>query len=207
MFRPICSDRSFAGVSLAESFAEAAAKEYGEDIGLICCSDGGTSLDQWRADDVLFDNAVNCAKLAMRTSKLVGILWHQGEADCAEHLAASYRERFEAMICELRSRLGLEDAPLLVGALGDFLKDRVESPLLANYPAVNRALAEYAQSDSRVFYVSAEGLGDNGDNLHFNADALYEFGLRYFAAFKSAFDGADSASPDSKLDRTEMELL
>ena len=208
MFRPITPDRSFAGVSLAESFAESAVKKYGEDVGLICCSDGGTSLDQWRPGDVLFDNAVNCARLAMRSSKLVGILWHQGEADCAPELAATYRERLMAMVNELRRQLGVENVPFIVGALGDFLPLRETSPALANYRAVNAALMEYADSDPRVAYVAADGLGDNGDNLHFNSDALYEFGIRYFDAFDKLFTATDASdTPDADLGRTEMELL
>ena len=207
MFRPITSDRSFAGVSLAESFAERAAEVYGEDIGLICCSDGGTSLDQWRAGEVLFDNAVNCARLAMRTSKLVGILWHQGEADCAPELAATYKERLEAMVAEIRRQLGVGNIPFIVGALGDFLPLRETSPNLVNYGKVNEALAAFAEDDISSAFVAADGLGDNGDNLHFNSDALYEFGLRYFNAFDSVFSGAESDTPDADLRRTEMELL
>ena len=33
-------------------------------------------------------------------------------------------------------------------------------------------------------FVSAEGLGANPDNLHFNAKALYEFGIRYFEEYQ-----------------------
>lgn len=33
-------------------------------------------------------------------------------------------------------------------------------------------------------YVSADGLTANKDNLHFNAEALYEFGLRYFEEYE-----------------------
>ena len=31
--------------------------------------------------EILYDNTVNNAKLAQRTSELAGILWHQGESD------------------------------------------------------------------------------------------------------------------------------
>lgn len=30
---------------------------------------------------------------------------------------------------------------------------------------------------------------DNGDHLHFNADALYQLGLRYFDEFEKLHDG------------------
>lgn len=53
MFRLINPDRSFSGVSLAESFAEKYAKEHDVDVGLICCADGGTCIDQWMADNSL----------------------------------------------------------------------------------------------------------------------------------------------------------
>ena len=84
MFRPINPDRSFSGVNLAESFAEKYSKKYGVDVGLICCADGGTSLDQWQESGLLFDNAVYNAELANRTSTIAGVLWHQGEADGRE---------------------------------------------------------------------------------------------------------------------------
>lgn len=66
MFRPINPDRSFSGVNLAESFAEQYAKKYAVDVGLICCADGGTSLEQWKKGGLLFENAVSQAKLAKK---------------------------------------------------------------------------------------------------------------------------------------------
>ena len=74
MFRPIHPDRSFSGVCLAESFAESYAKKHNVDVGLICCADGGTTLDQWQEGGLLYDNAVSQARLAQRTSTIVGVL-------------------------------------------------------------------------------------------------------------------------------------
>jgi hypothetical protein len=58
MYRPINCDRGFAGVSLAESFAEKYAKEHGCTVGLIGCADGGVSLNHWQPGEALFENAV-----------------------------------------------------------------------------------------------------------------------------------------------------
>ena len=55
------------------------------DVGLICCADGGTEPDQWQPGEPLFDHAVYQAKLAMRSSQITGVLWHQGESDCCCH--------------------------------------------------------------------------------------------------------------------------
>ena len=184
MFRPINPDRSFAGANLAEGFAEKYALKYGVDVGLICCADGGSSLDQWKPGSILFDNAVYQARLASRTSTIAGVLWHQGEADCRSDLAASYKGRFEIMMREFRTELDLYDVPFLVGGLGDFLADCTLDPYVGNYKAVNESLRQIAENNEMTGFVSASGLTANEDNLHFNSASLYEFGLRYFDEFE-----------------------
>ena len=115
MFRPINPDRSSSGVSLAESFAEAYSKKHDVDVGLICCADGGTKLAQWMPGELLFDHAVFQAKLAQRTSEIVGVLWHQGEGDCTEELCSTYQQRLEVMIRALRKELNLQKVPVILG--------------------------------------------------------------------------------------------
>ena len=210
LFRPVHNDRSFAGVCLAESFAERYAETYGVQVGLIPCADGGTVLDQWMPGEILFDHAVAQAKLAMRSSKIEGILWHQGEADCGETLYPTYQARLTTVIEAFRKALGMPDVPFLVGGLGDFLAECPLSETLKNYTFVNDALRRVAAEQPRVGFVSAQGLSANPDNLHFNAKALHEFGLRYFEEFRQLMGeeivskiGTDDAEPK----RTEMELL
>ena len=208
MFRPINPDRDFSGVNLAESFAEAYAKKYNVDVGLICCADGGTSLEQWKAADVLFDNAVYQAKLASRTSQIVGILWHQGEADCNPAFYPTYQERFEVMVAEMRKQLDLNNVPLILGGLGDFLADCPLDDNLKNYVHINKALQNIARDNPMTGFASAEGLTSNPDFLHFSADGLYHFGLRYFDAFEQLNQGRTLAQDTpSDTQRTQMELL
>ena len=103
MFRPVNPDRAFSGTCLAESFAKAYSIANPEVlVGIIPCADGGTMLEQWLPGEVLFDNAVNNAKLAMRTSKLMGVLWHQGEGDCSPEHYSCYAKRFEGIMDCLR---------------------------------------------------------------------------------------------------------
>lgn len=188
MFRPINADRRFSGTCLAESFAEKYSQKFGVDVGLICCADGGTSLDQWKESSLLFDNAVYNAKLAQRTSTIAGILWHQGESDCSPEKIATYKERFEKMINALKRELDLYDVPVLIGGLGDFLPFREDNEFLKNYASLNEQLKLIAETNDMTGYVSAEGLTANPDNLHFNAAALYEFGQRYFNEFDKIRD-------------------
>lgn len=205
MFRPINPDRSTSGVSLAESFAEAYAKKHNVDVGLICCADGGTELNQWQPGEPLFEHAVCQAKLAMRSSQIVGVLWHQGESDCCDGLYQTYQARFETMLQAFQKELNLH-VPFIVGGLGDYL---ALYPL-PDYIHINEALKNIAASNQMVGYASAEGLASNPDHLHFHADALYQFGLRYFDEFERLRVNNDTACENTvteDLRRTKMELL
>ena len=187
MYRPINCDRGFAGVSLAESFAEKYAKEHNCTVGLIGCADGGVTLNHWQPGEALFENAVYMCKLAMRSSTIAGVLWHQGEGDCTDGRWQVYGEKCRNMFEALRRELDLYDVPFLVGGLGDFLPLRgkeINQPKFNNYNLLNGELEKLAQSTDYIGYVSARGLTANPDNLHFNSKSLYEFGLRYYSAFE-----------------------
>jgi len=211
MYVPVNPDRPFSGICLAESFADAYAKEHGVDVGLIPCADGGTSLDQWQVGGLLFSNALYQAELASRTSTIAGVLWHQGETDCQDHLYSQYEEKCSVILDAFREKLDLYDVPFLVGGLGDYLVNRDEDPYLGrNYQHVNDALKSMAKKDEMMGFVSAEGLLSNPDYLHFSAAALREFGLRYYEKFKELekkdkiFE--EKAEADAAI-RSAMELL
>ncbi len=211
MYRPVNPDRPFSGTCLAESFAAAYAEEHRDvEVGIIPCADGGTSIDQWREGGLLFDNAVYLTKLALRTSHLVGILWHQGEADCEPRLYPHYRNKIAALMAALRRELDAENIPLIVGGLGDFLKERDPANMLTNYPYINEALLDFAKSTHRTEFVSAAGLTSRPDRLHFNHESLMEFGKRYYEAYKKIEDTERVFDEKSKMDdaqRSAMESL
>ena len=209
LYYPVNCDRPFSGHCLAESFADAYAKAHPDVlVGLIPCADGGTSLDQWCEGGLLYDHAVMQTRLALRTSTVVGVLWHQGEADCSPALYPLYKEKFNRIKAALRRDLDFHDVPFLVGGLGDFLPLRGGS--LVNYAHVNASLVKVADADPFCGFVSAEGLGENGDNLHFSAPALREFGLRYYGEFlkleKKDRVFIDKPREDGAV-RSEIELL
>ena len=183
MIPPVNPDRFFAGVSLAESFADIYQREHGVDVGLIPCADGGTQLAQWREGSLLFDHAVLQARLAERTSSLAGVLWHQGESDCHPGLAEVYREKLEAFYAALKRELHLENVPFVVGGLGAFLDElEVEK---AYWRQVNEQLKAFTEAHPTTAFASADGLRGRPDHLHFDAASQREFGLRYYDAFKT----------------------
>ncbi|MBQ0111417.1 MAG: sialate O-acetylesterase [Oscillospiraceae bacterium] len=185
LFRPLNQDGATAGYCLAESFANDYAKEHPDvTVGLIPCADGGTTLNQWQPGELLFDNAVYQTTLALRTSTVVGILWHQGENDCSDEFYPLYKKKLSNIVNELRTCLGLHDVPFIAGGLGDFLPECIDFPELNNYYKVNEQLKEMSESIPLFGYVEADGLTCKSDHVHFCTSSLIEFGHRYYGVFK-----------------------
>ena len=210
MYRPVNPDRSTAGVCLAESFADLYAKDHNVDVGIIPCADGGTGIDQWCEGGLLFDHACYMAELASRTSTIAAVLWHQGEADCTEERYPLYEEKLTAVLNAFRDKLGLHDVPFIVGGLGSFIENNQVMPYLKNHPHITRALQNVAAKDKMIGFVSADGLKDKGDDLHFCSKSLLEFGVRYYNEFLKLEDKnkvfEEKQTPDNAI-RNKMEAL
>ncbi|GHU01485.1 acetylxylan esterase [Spirochaetia bacterium] len=180
---PVNYDRPFAGVNLAVSFADEYSKKFDADVGLIPCADGGSSLEDWSVDGQLYNHAVSQTKLAQRISEVKGILWHQGEQDSlSEETAGNYMPRFLERLSSLRKECADEKTPVVIGELGAFLAD-LPDPECNYFRLVNKSLAEIAASNPGIALAAADGLVSNGDNLHFDAKSLREFGRRYFQKY------------------------
>ncbi len=187
MGEPINPDRAGSihdGVSLATSFADEFAKHFGEKIGLIPCADGGTSIKEWQPGELLYDNAVYQAKLSLRTSEIVGILWHQGENDSYEKEdAENYHDRFMNMITSLFEDLNLpKNTPILIGEIGEFVKDH-EGGSCKYFTQINETLKGLSKELSNSGFVSSKGLTCKSDLVHFDSKSLREFGKRYFKEY------------------------
>ena len=182
LYVPVNPDRVTSGINLVESFAYQYGVDHNVDVGIIPCADGGTSLSQWMPGTLLFDHACYMAELAARTSTIAAVLWHQGESDCYEDREPLYKERLTEIVNAFRDKLNLYDVPFITGGLGDFLAERDERYAIY-YPKINQTLKSMADDSKCIGFVPATGLESNGDNLHFSAPALREFGLRYYEEF------------------------
>ncbi len=185
---PIHFDKPTAvGVGLGRTFGLAVAKANPErTIGLIPCAVGGSPIDAWKPG-VLYeptkshpwDDAIRRAKVAMQKGTLRGILWHQGEGDCTDELAAGYEKKLHALIKRFRDELQAPDVPFIVGQMGQF----EERPWNDNTELVDQAHRQLPSHVSRTAFVSSDGLGHKGDQVHFDAAAYREFGKRYAKAY------------------------
>jgi len=168
-----------AGVGLGRTFSKTL--EWANptaSIGLIPAAFGGTSLDEWKPGGKLYADAVRRTQEAMKSGKLRGILWHQGEADAGtEEHVNSYRERFAELV-HLRQDLNAPEVPVVVGELGEFQKGKFTRQL-----SEQLALIPFTVPHSA--FVSSAGLTDKGDSLYFSSASAREFGRRYALAFLS----------------------
>lgn len=166
------------GVSLAPAFASAYARATGRRVGLVPCAYGGSRLVDWQEGQPLFDHAVAQTRLALRSARLMGILWHQGESDCeSPEDVDGYERRFERMLAAFCGALGYAYLPMVMGELGAFSAGRF--PFV---PRLNPILRGIAQGHGFGF-ASSEGLTGMADGMHFDARSLREFGDRYYRAY------------------------
>ena len=179
---PLHHDRANAGIGLAMSFAQSVLAA-GPDriIGLVPRAVGSTPLERWMPGADLYEGAMAAAREAARDGTIKAVLWHQGEQDSkSEADASSYVQRFSALVATLREQLDAPSLPVIVGELGSYLSERPDFP---HYRIVNAELRNIPHTVPRSAFVSAEGLTDKGDSLHYDARSLRIFGERYAAAY------------------------
>lgn len=179
---PVHFDKpQIAGVGPAISFAGDMLEGKGNlKIGLIPCALGGSPIKVWEPGAEYlkvfhpYDDAVRRAQLAMQQGVLKGILWHQGESDNDLQRAAVYLEKLITLINRLRTDLQSPQLPFVAGEIGYFNKqDHINS-------IINRLPAQVPYTAA----VSANGLTDKGDSLHFDSPSARELGKRYAQAMK-----------------------
>lgn len=184
---PMHFDKPSVGVGLGRTFGlEIAKATPGVTIGLIPCAVGGSPIETWEPgafDEATkthpWDDAMARARLALPAGTLKGILWHQGESDSTPERAGLYGERLHALIARFRAELAAPAVPFIAGQMGIF----PDSPWSAEKTIVDRVHQDLPAQVKGTAFVSAAGLTDKGDKVHFDAASYRELGKRYAAAF------------------------
>ena len=187
------------GVGPGRSFGIAYAEANpGVTVGLVPCAVGGSAITSWvpggyheQTKSHPWDDMLPRAQAALRAGRLKAILWHQGEADCNPAAAAAYAERLRELVGRFRKSLDAPAVPFLVGQLGIF----PARPWTAATRQVDRAHRQLPQQLPAVGFVSAEGLTDKGDALHFDAASYRALGRRYFTTFQWLTEQAGGTKP------------
>ena len=186
MAEPIHFDRSVAGVGPAASFAQAWCNaNKNEQVGLIPCAEGGSSIDEWNVEGSLFRHTISEVKFARETSELIAILWHQGESDSHNGKYKDYYQKLNVLVNSFRKELDAFEIPFIVGGLGEYLGKSAFGQSCVEYELVNQELLRYAEENCNCYFVTGEKLHPNPDGIHINAESQRRFGIRYFEAYRT----------------------
>jgi len=122
----ILFDRQFrsAGAGLGVSFGKTMHRYTGVPVGLIICSHGGTSMDQWsralkdKGGHSLYGSMIR--RIQAVGGRIKGCVWYQGESDANKDAAPIYRKKFRDFIQSLRHDVGDPALPFLYVQLASF---------------------------------------------------------------------------------------
>ncbi|MDA8698030.1 sialate O-acetylesterase [Rhodopirellula sp.] len=184
---PMHFDKSVAGVGLGKTFGAIIAEANpGVTIGLIPCAVGGSAIESWKLGGYHsqtkthpYDDCYKRVSLALKDGTLKGILWHQGESDSNSEKAPLYRKELRELVERFRHEFNSPEVPFLVGQMGQF-EERPWDEYRKQVDDVHRSLKTQIP---RVAFVSSDGLGHRGDQVHFDSAAYRELGRRYAEAY------------------------
>jgi len=192
---PMHFDKPAAGVGLGRTFAAEMLKSLPPDvsIGLIPAAAGGSAIDSWtpggyhdQTKSHPWDDAVKRTRIALQSGTLKGILWHQGESDGNAKLSGTYETKLHDLIARFRKEFQSPSLPVVVGQLGQFADN---PPPDENRRRVMNVIQATPEKVPHTSFVNSDGLGHNGDKVHFNAEAYRELGRRYAEALKRLVGG------------------
>ncbi|MEO9514082.1 MAG: sialate O-acetylesterase [Flavobacteriaceae bacterium] len=150
---------------------EMAKTRKGKDIRLVVNAKGGTSIDEWKPGDTLYNEAVNQTKKALKTGGVLkGIIWHQGEANARTYKA--YMPKIIVLIESLRKDYNLPNLPFVAGQLSP------DKPHRLNF---NKMILELPNKVKHTEVVTTENT-TTIDETHFDSESQRLLGKRYAEA-------------------------
>jgi hypothetical protein len=137
------------------------------------------SLAKTQIANALTDAA---AKWPGATINLVGMFWHQGEANSNTTSQADYAARLDAIISNLRTTLADADMPVVIGGM---------TPEYVTIASRSNTQAAHIDTPSRVLRTGfAPGVVNasiqDADQVHYHRDGVIELGHRMLAAYDRA---------------------
>lgn len=149
---------------------EMAKVRHGKKIGLVVNAKGGTSIEEWKPGDTLYNEAISQTKKALKHGVLKGVIWHQGEANSSKY--NKYMPKITILIESLRKDFNLPDLPFVAGQL---------SPAKPQRNNFNQMILELPNKVKHTAVVSSENT-TTIDSTHFDSASQRLFGKRYAEA-------------------------
>ena len=158
----------------------------GKNILIIPCGKGGTGfIDQnWNKGDPLYNDLINRYRLIKNDypdSKLLAILWHQGEKDVGND---EYQNLLDGFINNLRKDVGNPSTPFILGGMVPYWVNlrsarEVQQQIIST---TTLRISNVGYADPNLPFV-IEKSDNDFDAIHFDAVGQREMGRRYFEEY------------------------
>lgn len=174
----IRKDISMQRLSPAYEFGITISRLTKSDVGLVVNARGGSSINSWikGSKDGYYEKTLSRIREAMKYGVVKAILWHQGETDCADY--DKYMAKLQKLITDLRTDLGMEDLPVVVGQISrwDGWTKRPEGT-----KAFNEMITTVPDFIPNSGFVTSEGIKPYKDEFdpHFDTGGQLLLGKRY----------------------------
>ncbi len=181
------------GASLGVRFGKDLYKATGVPIGLLVCSHGGTSLEQWSPNHKSQGGKSLYGSMLRRVDesggRVAGCLWYQGESDAlGPTQGTQYKEDFRFLIESMRADLNNPDMPFIYVQLAPFFGDDMasrdgwnrvqqaqlvienEMPNLAMVAAIDSTISDIIHADAISLRRIGARMALMARRLHFGED-------------------------------------
>lgn len=177
-YSTVRKDLSMQRLGPAYAFAKEMAQKTNRPVGLVVNARGGSSINSWTkgSKDGYYEETLSRIRKALKQGgNLKAILWHQGEADCAN--PKTYQMKLKSLIENLREDLGMPDLPVIVGQISQWNWTKRQE----GTAPFNQMISEVASFIPYSDWVSSEGLDCYNDETdpHFGTEGQLLLGKRY----------------------------
>ncbi|WP_157684759.1 sialate O-acetylesterase [Bdellovibrio bacteriovorus] len=155
---------------------------------------GGSNITEWHSEKAYYQQLISAAQKVLQQpgleNKVVGILWHQGEADIK--LAATdpqwkarsvlYQSQLQEVVHAFQKDLTNRNAETPVFIAGEMSREWMDHSLIKDH-YVNGMHRSLKNLEKTGFVDSAGLAGNPKDKIHFDGPSQALLGLRYFKKF------------------------
>jgi hypothetical protein len=197
---PITVHGVFQAHSAWLAFGRRLLAERGYPIGLIPTALGGSPLSRWQPGADLDRNMQEMVRLAVGAVR--GIVWYQGESDCAPGPRDDYFARFRKFVEGARRDLGHPDLPVLTAQLGRYANAGGDTERNRSWTILREAQRRAAVEIPHLELIPAIDL-PMADEIHVSAVGNVTLGNRFATAALRSVYGRDLPPPGILLEKAE----
>jgi hypothetical protein len=162
---------------------------------IIPCGYSGSSITYWTKNQNLYNDAIKRVNYVLQNvpgSKLVAILWHQGEANVGWN---DYQKTLDKMIADMRSDIdqkNIQEVPFILGGMVPYWVNlasnrRTQQEIIKTTPS---RVQNTGFADSEFPTIISKP-NNNFDDIHFDAAGQREMGVRYYKEFLKMTNNTD----------------